>query len=134
MTFKCNFGNRPDKVVVVIGDYDPAVPDLSFTIRELQEKFTLQTQVVMEQLAGGKQLRYEFKDADSLSEGDLEDAFSSAPVQTLRGFDLVDIAAIADGLSRVPSRLAYIKKLREEISRRNSVSTLESNDSTPAEG
>lgn len=133
MTFKCNFGNRPDKVVVVIDDYDPAVPDLSFTIRELQEKFTLQTQVVMEQLAGGKQLRYEFKDADSLSDGDLEAAFDSATVQSIRGYDLVDIASIADGVARVPSRLAYIKKLREEIARRNSVPTPEPKESTSSE-
>lgn len=133
MFFKCNFGNRPDKVVVIIGDYDPAVPDLSFTIRELQEKFTLQTQVVMEQLAGGKQLRYEFKDADSLSDGDLEAAFDSATVQNLRGYDLVDIAAIADGVARIPSRLAYIKKLREEIARRDSVSSAEPKASAPSE-
>lgn len=134
MKFKTNFNNRPDKVVSVISAYDPAVPDLSFTIRELQEKFTLQTQVVMEQLAGGKKLRYEFKDAESLSEGDLEAAFDSPTVQTIRGYDLVDIAAIADSVARVPSRLAYIKKLREEIARRNSAPTSESKDGTSAEG
>lgn len=129
--FRSAYINRPSPDVVVIGDYDPAIPDLSFTVRELQEKFTLQTQVAIEMMRGGKQPRYEFKDANSMSEADLDAAFNSPAIQNLRGYDLVDIASIADGVSRIPARLEAIKDLRKKIKESQRVQTDPPKPATP---
>lgn len=129
--FRSAYINRPTPDVVFIGDFDPAIPDLSFTVRELQEKFTLQTQVAIDMMSGGKQLRYEFKDANSMSDADLDAAFDSPAIQTMRGYDLVDVAAIADGLRRVPSRLETIKDLRKKIKESQRAQTDPSKPATP---
>lgn len=112
MNIRSQFGNPPKPLEVSISDYDPAVPDLSFTVRELQEKFTLQTQVVLDMMSKGKQLRYEFK---NISDENVDDAFDSPAIQTLRGVDLVDIAAVADSIRRIPSRLETIRSIRSQI-------------------
>ena len=129
MVFRSQFNNPPAPLEVFVSDYDPAVPDLSFTVRELQEKFTLQTQVALDMMSNGKQLRYEFK---NISDENIDSAFDSPAIQTLRGCDLVDIAAVADSLRRIPARLETIRNIRSQIKSQQVVQTDQPKPTTPS--
>ena len=79
---------------------NPAVlPDLSFTVQEICNKFTLQRVILESKNAEANYL------LDSRSND-----FDSAPSNVPQGYDLVD--ARADALRVTNARLAYIDELR----------------------
>lgn len=104
--------NNSGSCVDRIGATDKAVPDLSFTIKEIQERFTLQTAVMMSQ---SKPI-YEFENLDKNGDEDaIEAAFDSPAVVASAGFDLTDIASANDAVRRGAQRIEDIRNLRAKI-------------------
>lgn len=87
-------------LVQCLPENNPAVlPDLSFTVQEIVNKFTLQRVILESQNASPNYL---------LSSGSNE--FDSAPTNIPQGYDLVN--ARADALRATTARLDYIRALR----------------------
>lgn len=98
---------------------NPAVlPDLSFTVQEICNKFTLQRVILESKNAEANYL------LDSRSND-----FDSAPANISQGYDLVD--ARADALRVTNARLAYINHLRRSKESVKS-SSEETKEETPA--
>ena len=100
-----------------VGDDDVAVPDLAYSIKELRERFVLETEILRAQAR--KPANYCFPDV-----GDDEDreneAFDSPAVEYSHGADLVDLSADRD---RIRSAVRRVKDARVAASRAQSEKT-----------
>lgn len=100
MKFATQFNGGAVTLSQCLPEDNPAVlPDLSFTVQEICNKFTLQ-RVILE--SKNAEVNYLL---DSSSND-----FDSVPTNVPQGYDLVD--ARADALRVTNARLAYIDKLR----------------------
>lgn len=89
-----------------ISDIDCAVPDLTYSIRELREKFVLQTEVLRSKMQ--KPGDYLIRE---INENNENEAFDMPSVEVPRNNDLVDMHAIAHSVSDARVTLA---RLRDE--------------------
>lgn len=77
-----------------VDDVDTAIPDLTFSIQQLRDKFVLETEVLKSQLARKGQYLFNGKE---LTENGSEEAFDSPSVEIPQNYDFVD--ADADTMS-----------------------------------
>lgn len=100
MKFATQFNGGAATLSQRLPEDNPAVlPDLSFTVQEICNKFTLQRVILESKNAEANYL------LDSRSND-----FDSAPANIPQGYDLAD--ARADALRVTNARLAYINSLR----------------------
>ncbi len=110
-----------------IGEVDEAIPDLTYSIKELREKFVLETEILRGQMAR----KGEYLIQNAKTDEDFELAFDSPSVSLPSNYDYVDAdadkAAIRDGLVRLQqARLAAAKadqKVDEEAGARKDESS-----------
>lgn len=94
-----------------ISENDSAVPDLTYSIKELREKFVLQTEVLKSQMQ--KPGDYLIREIDENNENE---AFDMPSVEVPRNNDLVDMHAIAHSVSDARITLA---RLRDEAAKKH---------------
>lgn len=94
-----------------ISEIDCAVPDLTYTIKELREKFVLQTEILKSQMK--KPGDYLIREIDENNENE---AFDMPSVEIPRNNDLVDMHAIAHSVSDARIILA---RLRDEAAKKH---------------
>ena len=100
-----------------VGDDDVAVPDLAYSIRELRERFVLETEILRAQAR--KPANYCFPDVGD-DENRENEAFDSPAVEYSHGADLVDLSADRD---RIRSAVRRVKDARVAASRAQSEKT-----------
>lgn len=93
-----------------IGEVDEAIPDLTYSIKELREKFVLETEILRGQMAR----KGEYLIQNAKTDEDFELAFDSPSVSLPSDYDYVDAdadkAAVRDGLVRLQQvRMAAAK-------------------------
>lgn len=111
-----------------VGDDDVAVPDLAYSIKELRERFVLETEILRAQAR--KPANYLFPDIGD-DENRENEAFDSPAVEYSHGADLVDLSTDRD---RVRSAVRRVKDARVAASRAQSENTSEqgaSKDASP---
>ena len=89
-----------------VGDDDVAVPDLAYSIKELRERFVLETEILRAQAR--KPANYLFPDVGD-DENRENEAFDSPAVEYSHGADLVDLSADRD---RIRSAVRRVKDAR----------------------
>lgn len=94
-----------------ISENDCAVPDLTYSIKELREKFVLQTEVLKSQMQ--KPGDYLIREIDENNENE---AFDIPSVEVPRNNDLVDMHAIAHSVSDARITIA---RLRDEAAKKH---------------
>lgn len=100
-----------------VGDDDVAVPDLAYSIKELRERFVLETEILRAQAR--KPANYCFPDVGD-DENRENEAFDSPAVEYSHGADLVDLSADRD---RIRSAVRRVKDARVAASRAQSEKT-----------
>ena len=100
-----------------VGDDDVAVPDLAYSIKELRERFVLETEILRAQAR--KPANYLFPDVGD-DENRENEAFDSPAVEYSHGADLVDLSADRD---RIRSAVRRVKDARVAASRAQSEKT-----------
>lgn len=100
-----------------VGDDDVAVPDLAYSIKELRERFVLETEILRAQ--SRKPANYLFPDVGD-DENRENEAFDSPAVEYSHGADLVDLSADRD---RIRSAVRRVKDARVAASRAQSEKT-----------
>ena len=100
-----------------VGDDDVAVPDLAYSIKELRERFVLETEILRAQAR--KPANYLFPDV-GYDENRENEAFDSPAVEYSHGADLVDLSADRD---RIRSAVRRVKDARFAASRAQSEKT-----------
>lgn len=111
-----------------VGDDDVAVPDLAYSIKELRERFVLETEILRAQAR--KPANYCFPDVGD-DENRENEAFDSPAVEYSHGADLVDLSADRD---RIRSAVRRVKDARVAASRAQSEKTSDpgaSKDASP---
>lgn len=109
-----------------VGDDDVAVPDLAYSIRELRERFVLETEILRAQAR--KPANYLFPDVGDDKNRENE-AFNSPAVEYSHGADLVDLSTDRD---RIRSAVRRIKDSRTAAARSESSKTAEASTSKDA--
>lgn len=109
-----------------VGDDDVAVPDLAYSIKELRERFVLETEILRAQAR--KPANYCFPDVGD-DENRENEAFDSPAVEYSHGADLVDLSADRD---RIRSAVRRVKDARVAASRVQSEKTSEQGASKDA--
>lgn len=109
-----------------VGDDDVAVPDLAYSIKELRERFVLETEILRAQAR--KPANYLFPDVGG-DENRENEAFDSPAVEYSHGADLVDLSADRD---RIRSAVRRVKDVRVAASRAQSEKTSEQGASKDA--
>ena len=102
-----------------VGDDDVAVPDLAYSIKELRERFVLETEILRAQAR--KPANYLFPHVGD-DENRENEAFDSPAVEYSHGADLVDLSADRD---RIRSAVRRVKDARVAASRAQSEKTSE---------
>ena len=100
-----------------VGDDDVAVPDLAYSIKELRERFVLETEILRAQAR--KPANYLFPDVGD-DENRENEAFESPAVEYSHGADLVDLSTDRD---RIRSAVRRVKDARVAASRVQSEKT-----------
>lgn len=109
-----------------VGDDDVAVPDLAYSIKELRERFVLETEILRAQAR--KPANYLFPDVGD-DENRENEAFDSPAVEYSHGADLVDLSTDRD---RIRSAVRRIKDSRTAAARSESSKTVEASTSKDA--
>ena len=109
-----------------VGDDDMAVPDLAYSIKELRERFVLETEILRAQAR--KPANYLFPDVGD-DENRENEAFDSPAVEYSHGADLVDLSTDRD---RIRSAVRRIKDSRTAAARSESSKTVEASTSKDA--
>lgn len=109
-----------------VGDDDVAVPDLAYSIKELRERFVLETEILRAQAR--KPANYLFPDVGD-DENRENEAFDSPAVEYSHGADLVDLSSDRD---RIRSAVRRVKDARVAASRVQSEKTSEQGASKDA--
>ena len=109
-----------------VGDDDVAVPDLAYSIKELRERFVLETEILRAQAR--KPANYLFPDVGD-DENRENEAFDSPAVEYSHGADLVDLSTDRD---RIRSAVRRIKDSRTAAARSESSNTVEASTSKDA--
>lgn len=90
-----------------IGEEDTAIPDLTYSITEMRQKFILEQELIK---ASGKQPQYLFPSVSGDLDEQLEnEAFDSPSVEVPRDNDLVDIASLADRVASARERMPSLR-------------------------
>lgn len=87
-----------------ISDEDFAIPDLTYSIQELRQKFTLESELLQGKLK--RPAQYLFNNIDENNE---DEAFDSPSVDLPRDFDLVDADAAKTDIRNAVRRLQNLK-------------------------
>lgn len=117
MTFATQWNVQHKVQEHFVGDDDVAVPDLTYSIKELRERFVLETEILRAQAR--KPANYLFPDVGD-DENRENEAFESPAVEYSHGADLVDISADRD---RIRSAVRRVKDARVTSSRAQSEKT-----------
>lgn len=128
MTFATQWNVQHKVQEHFVGDDDVAVPDLAYSIKELRERFVLETEILRAQAR--KPANYLFPDIGD-DESRENEAFDSPAVEYSHGADLVDLSTDRD---RVRSAVRRVKDARVAASRAQSEKTSEqgaSKDASP---
>lgn len=128
MTFATQWNVQHKVQEHFVGDDDVAVPDLAYSIKELRERFVLETEILRAQAR--KPANYLFPDIGD-DENRENEAFDSPAVEYSHGADLVDLSTDRD---RVRSAVRRVKDARVAASRAQSENTSEqgaSKDASP---
>lgn len=126
MIFVTQWNVRHKVQVHFVGDDDVAVPDLAYSIKELRERFVLETEILRAQAR--KPANYLFPDVGD-DENRENEAFESPAVEYSHGADLVDLSADRD---RIRSAVRRVKDARVAASRVQSEKTPDSGASKDA--
>lgn len=129
MTFATQWNVQHKVQEHFVGDDDVAVPDLAYSIKELRERFVLETEILRAQAR--KPANYLFPDVGD-DENRENEAFESPAVEYSHGADLVDLSADRD---RIRSAVRRVKDARVAASRAQSEKSSEqstSKDASPA--
>lgn len=126
MTFATQWNVQHKVQEHFVGDDDVAVPDLAYSIKELREKFVLETEILRAQAR--KPANYLFPDVGD-DENSENEAFESPAVEYSHGADLVDLSADRD---RIRSAVRRVKDARVAASRAQSEKTSDSGASKDA--
>ena len=117
MTFATQWNVQHKVQEHFVGDDDVAVPDLAYSIKELRERFVLETEILRAQAR--KPANYLFPDVGD-DESRENEAFESPAVEYSHGADLVDLSADRD---RIRSAVRRVKDARVAASRAQSEKT-----------
>lgn len=117
MTFATQWNVQHKVQEHFVGDDDVAVPDLAYSIKELRERFVLETEILRAQAR--KPANYLFPDVGD-DENREDEAFESPAVEYSHGADLVDLSADRD---RIRSAVRRVKDARVAASRAQSEKT-----------
>lgn len=109
-----------------VGDDDVAVPDLAYSIKELRERFVLETEILRAQAR--KPANYLFPDVGD-DENRENEAFDSPAVEYSHGADLVDVSTDRDCIR---SAVRRIKDSRIAAARSESSKTVKASTSKDA--
>lgn len=126
MTFATQWNVQHKVQEHFVGDDDVAVPDLAYSIKELRERFVLETEILRAQAR--KPANYLFPDVGD-DENRENEAFESPAVEYSHGADLVDLSADRD---RIRSAVRRVKDARVAASRAQSEKTSDSGASKDA--
>lgn len=126
MTFATQWNVQHKVQEHFVGDDDVAVPDLAYSIKELRERFVLETEILRAQAR--KPANYLFPDVGD-DESRENEAFESPAVEYSHGADLVDLSADRD---RIRSAVRRVKDARVAASRAQSEKTSEQGASKDA--
>lgn len=128
MTFATQWNVQHKVQEHFVGDDDVAVPDLAYSIKELRERFVLETEILRAQAR--KPANYLFPDVGD-DENRENEAFDSPAVEYSHGADLVDLSSDRD---RIRSAVRRVKDARAAASRAQSEKASEqgaSKDASP---
>lgn len=117
MTFATQWNVQHKVQEHFVGDDDVAVPDLAYSIRELRERFVLETEILRAQAR--KPANYLFPNVGD-DETRENEAFESPAVEYSHGADLVDLSTDRD---RIRSAVRRVKDARVAASRAQSEKT-----------
>lgn len=116
-----------------VGDDDVAVPDLAYSIKELRERFVLETEILRAQAR--KPANYCFPDVGD-DENRENEAFDSPAVEYSHGADLVDLSTDRDRIRSAVRRIkdSRTSSARVQISKASDESAPKDASPTPVSG